>query len=84
LGATRKYRIKRKGLYDEKTDVEISKMKSDLTNKFTIDELKVICSFPKDYILTGTYAQQWERLGRSVPPFLMKAIAENVYNTILK
>jgi DNA (cytosine-5)-methyltransferase 1 len=46
--------------------------------------LKVICSFPNDYILTGTYAQQWERLGRSVPPFLMKAIAENVYNTILK
>jgi DNA (cytosine-5)-methyltransferase 1 len=84
LGATRKYRIKRKGLYDDKTDIEISKMKSDETNKFTINELKVICSFPNDYILTGTYAQQWERLGRSVPPFLMKAIAENVYNTILK
>jgi DNA (cytosine-5)-methyltransferase 1 len=84
LGATRVYRIKRKGFYDDKTDMEISKMKSDDTNRFTIDELKVICSFPKDYILTGNYAQQWERLGRSVPPLMMKSVAEHIYNTIFK
>lgn len=43
--------------------------------KFTIQELKRICSFPDDFILAGSYAQQWERLGNSVPPLMMKSIA---------
>lgn len=51
--------------------------------KFTIDELKLICSFPEDFKLTGTYSQQWERLGRSVPPLMMKAIAEVVRDEVL-
>lgn len=50
--------------------------------KLTIDELKVVCSFPPDYKLKGTFEQQWERLGRAVPPVMMyhvaKAMAENV------
>lgn len=51
--------------------------------KFTIPELKRITSVPDDFILTGTYEQQWERLGRMVPPMMMKAIAENIYKEIL-
>jgi DNA (cytosine-5)-methyltransferase 1 len=43
--------------------------------KFTIAELKRICGFPDDFALTGTYAQQWERLGRAVPPPMMAAVA---------
>jgi DNA (cytosine-5)-methyltransferase 1 len=43
--------------------------------KFTIAELRRICGFPDDFILTGSYSQQWERLGRSVPPVMMKHIA---------
>ncbi len=43
--------------------------------KFTIGELKRICAFPDDFILTGSYGQKWERLGRAVPPLMMKAIA---------
>ncbi len=43
--------------------------------RFTIDELRVVCGFPADFILTGTYAQQWERLGRAVPPPMMRAVA---------
>ena len=43
--------------------------------KFSIAELKRICGFPDDFALSGTYAQQWERLGRAVPPLMMKAIA---------
>lgn len=39
--------------------------------KFTIRELKRFCAFPDDFQLTGSYAQQWERLGRSVPPRMM-------------
>jgi DNA (cytosine-5)-methyltransferase 1 len=46
--------------------------------KFTIDELRVISSFPPDYVLTGTYAQQWERVGRAVPPLMMYAVAREL------
>ena len=51
--------------------------------KFTIAELRRICAFPDDFILTGSYAQQWERLGRAVPPVMMAAIAETVRDEIL-
>jgi DNA (cytosine-5)-methyltransferase 1 len=43
--------------------------------RFTIDELRVVCGFPADFQLTGSYAQQWERLGRAVPPPMMRAVA---------
>lgn len=45
---------------------------------FTVAELKRIMSIPDDYILTGTYQQKVERLGRMVAPFMMKAISENL------
>ncbi len=51
--------------------------------KFTIQELKRICSFPDDFVLTGSYAQQWERLGNSVPPLMMRAVAEAVHDHVL-
>ena len=51
--------------------------------KFTIAELKRITSIPDDFILTGTYEDQWERLGRMVPPVMMKNIYEHVYKEIL-
>ena len=51
--------------------------------KFSIAELKRICAFPDDFILTGTYAQQWERLGRAVPPVMMMHIAAAVRDGIL-
>jgi DNA (cytosine-5)-methyltransferase 1 len=51
--------------------------------KFTIAELRRLCAFPDDFILTGTYAQQWERLGRSVPPVMMSHIAAAVRDGVL-
>lgn len=54
-----------------------------IKRKFTISEIKRICSFPDDFILKGSYAQQWERLGNSVPPLMMKAIAEEIRDRIL-
>lgn len=45
---------------------------------FTVAEVKRIMSVPDDYILTGTYQQKVERLGRMVAPFMMKAIAKNL------
>ena len=46
--------------------------------KFTIAELRRICSFPDDFKLTGSYAQQWERMGRAVPPIMAFWIARAV------
>jgi DNA (cytosine-5)-methyltransferase 1 len=46
--------------------------------QFTISELRRISGFPDDFILCGDYQQQWERLGRAVPPVMMMHIASAV------
>ena len=51
--------------------------------KFSIAELKRICAFPDDFQLTGSYAQQWERLGRAVPPVMMAAVAKAIQDEVL-
>jgi DNA (cytosine-5)-methyltransferase 1 len=58
-------------------------LESGAKRKFTIEELRKICGFPDDYILAGTYAQQWERCGRSVPPVMMSHVAAVVRDQIL-
>jgi DNA (cytosine-5)-methyltransferase 1 len=55
----------------------------DKARSLTIPELKRICAFPDDFQLTGTYAQQWERLGRAVPPVMMQAIAQTIRDEVL-
>ena len=51
--------------------------------KFSIEELKRICAFPDDFAVSGTYGQQWERLGRAVPPLMMRAIAIEIRDRVL-
>ena len=51
--------------------------------KFTIAELKRITSIPDDFILTGSYEEQWERLGRMVPPIMMKNLSKTIEKEIL-
>lgn len=51
--------------------------------KFTIAELKRIGAFPDDFKLSGTYGQQWERIGRAVPPLMMLAIASTIRDKVL-
>lgn len=51
--------------------------------KFTIKELRRLSSFPDDFILTGNYRQQVERIGRAVPPVMMAHIAKVIRNQIL-
>lgn len=48
----------------------------------SIGEAKRIGSFPDHYSFTGKYEQQWARIGNSVPPLLMKAIAEHIKKEI--
>lgn len=51
--------------------------------KFSIAELRRLCAFPDDFILTGSYGQQRERLGNSVPPVMMFWIARTVRDKVL-
>tara|TARA_B100000161_G_scaffold173284_1_gene124348 strand:- start:565 stop:1404 length:840 start_codon:yes stop_codon:yes gene_type:complete len=52
--------------------------------KLTIGELKRIQSLPDDFVLTGKWNQQSERIGRMVPPLLLKSIADSVYENVIK
>lgn len=55
----------------------------EVPRTLTIPECKAVGGFPPDYHLTGDFSQQWERIGRAVPPLMMKAIAETVYKEVL-
>ncbi len=52
--------------------------------KYTIEELKKIFTFPEDFVFTGTYKQQFERIGRSVPPLMMYRIVNAIRKQILE
>jgi DNA (cytosine-5)-methyltransferase 1 len=51
--------------------------------KFYSWELKCIGSFPDNFQLAGGYSDAWARIGNSVPPLFMRAIAEHVRHEIL-
>lgn len=51
--------------------------------KFSVAELKRLCSFPDDFDLKGTFSQQCERLGNAVPPVMMAHIARTIRDQIL-
>lgn len=55
----------------------------DVPYSFTIPEIRRICSFPDDFVLLGTFKQQWERMGRAVPPLMMREIAAAVRDGVL-
>lgn len=49
----------------------------------SISELKKVQSLPNDFYNIGTYLEQYERIGRMVPPIMMEAISKNIYKEIL-
>lgn len=51
--------------------------------KYSIAELKRLTTIPDDFILTGDYAQKYERLGRMVPPVMMMNISKTIQEQIL-
>jgi DNA (cytosine-5)-methyltransferase 1 len=55
-----------------------------IKRKFSIAELKRLSSFPADFILTGITDKQAERIGRAVPPFVMRAIARTLVKNVLE
>lgn len=50
----------------------------------TLGELRALGGFPPDFKLTGSYPQRWERIGRAVPPVMMRAVAATVRERILQ
>lgn len=46
--------------------------------KLTIPEIKRLASFPDYFKFIGSYREKWARIGNSVPPLMMKAIAEHI------
>jgi len=55
----------------------------DDKRRFTIRELKRLSSFPEDFIIDGGYSKEGERIGRSVPPIMMREISETIRLEIL-
>ena len=49
----------------------------------SIWEAKRIQTFPDEFILEDSPVKNWERIGRAVPPNLMKKISENIQKKIL-
>ena len=56
----------------------------DRKRKLSIPEALRIHSFPDDFSLIGKYKEQWSRIGNSVPPLLMKAIAGHIKAEVLQ
>jgi DNA (cytosine-5)-methyltransferase 1 len=51
--------------------------------KLTIPEIKRLSSFPDHFSIDGKYKDKWARIGNSVPPLFMKAIAEHIRRELL-
>lgn len=45
---------------------------------YTISEAKRLASFPDDFKLIGTFKQQWERIGRAVPPVMYSHVGRQI------
>jgi len=46
--------------------------------RLTIPEAKALASYPEQFVIQGRYSERWARLGNSVPPLFMRAIAAHV------
>lgn len=51
--------------------------------RFTILEVKRLCSFPDDFQMVGKFEQRWARLGNAVPPLMMRAVAAAIRDNVL-
>lgn len=47
-------------------------------------ELRALASFPLQFSLCGEPARRWARIGNSVPPLFMRAIAQHIRKTVLQ
>ena len=52
--------------------------------KLTIAEIKALASYPEAFQFPGSYRDRWARIGNSVPPLFMRAIAEHLRRNALR
>jgi site-specific DNA-cytosine methylase len=50
----------------------------------TISEIKLMSSFPREFKLEGRFTEKWARVGNSVPPLFMKALAQHIRFNLLE
>ena len=52
-------------------------------NRFLrIQEIKRLQSFPDDYVITGTFHEQWRQIGNAVPPLLAQIFAQEILGQV--
>lgn len=51
--------------------------------RYNLEEVRKLCGFPEDFILTGSPERRWERMGRSVPPLMMSQVAKAIHKKVL-
>lgn len=56
---------------------------NDGKRRLKIREIRRFSSFPDDFKMPGSYHDQWRAIGMSVPPLMMRAIAETIRDRIL-
>jgi DNA (cytosine-5)-methyltransferase 1 len=49
----------------------------------SINEAKILCSFPESFKLIGSYSKQWARLGNAVMPKFMYHLARHIRDNFL-
>jgi DNA (cytosine-5)-methyltransferase 1 len=54
-----------------------------IRRKPTIEELKVLSSFPENFKLFGSFNNQWARIGNAVPPNITKSIGLHIRKHVL-
>jgi DNA (cytosine-5)-methyltransferase 1 len=50
--------------------------------RFSIPELLRIGGFPDDFVLRGTYSDQWAQIGNSVPPPVARAVGDALHRVL--
>ncbi|HCK14645.1 TPA: hypothetical protein DHW51_11025 [Candidatus Poribacteria bacterium] len=55
-------------------------MQDGIQRKPTIEELKILSSFPTEFEFTGSYAQVWNQIGNCVPLLMMKELGKLLKN----
>jgi len=51
--------------------------------KLSIAEIKALASYPEEFQFVGSYRARWARIGNSVPPLFVRAIALHIRQEIL-
>lgn len=66
------------------TDNRAMLLHPELDESISVDEAKRLGSFPDQFLLAGTHHKKWARIGNSVPPLFMRAIATHIKTVILQ